>query len=113
MIKSQSNIRPEKIQSHNRGYLINFNIEEKQVEGLPGQAPTIQYEYEQVFVKVSATRNEIIAAIIHNAYPIDNEIAVINNYLVDPDDVNNEQEYQTYQERRGFAKALANEVIDV
>lgn len=110
MIKSQSNIEPQLLQKYNRGLLINFNVEEIQVQNEEGGTET-QYEYEQVFVKISASREEIIAAIIHNHYPIDDEIATINNYLADPDNAKVKAKYEIYQARRAFAKTLVDGVM--
>ena len=88
-----------------RYQIINFNHSTKTRE-----EKTV-YVCEQVELGRYAKRGEIISAIICNKYPEADEFAMINNYLVNPDDVEIQAGYAEYQSRRVLAKALASCVI--
>jgi hypothetical protein len=102
MYKTESKYCPKVITLllHKR---IAFNLEKITRETEEGESETF-YQYDEVVVSRSADRNDMIRAIIHQKYKIDDEIALINNHLYDPDNSTYAQEYTDYQERRQFAK---------
>lgn len=109
-ITSESNIQPSLVESYQDGYLINFNVKICSMVTMEDDSQTI-YKYEQVFVSRNANRNEVISAIIHNVYSTDDELAIINNYQMEPGDTEIAGEYNAYRERRTLAKEIADNVI--
>ena len=62
--------------------------------------PTVQWQCEEAVVKKTASRSDIIEAIIATKYSLTEEIATINN---------GGTEYDEYQSFRQFAKNKADE----
>lgn len=54
----------------------------------------------------------IVNALIGIKYSSDAMTAIINNYLLDPNDVDAKSEFNTMQEYRKEAKAIAHSIID-
>lgn len=100
-MKSNSNTRPERFIDLGGRYLFNFNI----IESVTESGGT-SYDCECVEIK-SATKDEIVKAIIHDRYSIDDEIALVNNYNAGL----HIDEYNAYQDYRTEAKRIANESI--
>lgn len=63
------------------------------------------YRYNTVSLQTSASRVDIIEAIISSKYSLAGEIALSNNRDLKPLD------FKAYQDFRVFAKALADEVL--
>ena len=58
------------------------------------------------------TRSDVINAVITEEYPLDKMEAVINNYLLDPEDEEAKAEMDAMQDFRKAAKKFADEVIE-
>jgi len=105
MVKSDT--RPEEVQFLQGKKLINFDIKEVEVneikDELEGET-RIGFEYNQVAVNVSATRADIIEAIISVKYSAGAEIALTNDRAEKAD------EYAEYQAYRVEAKVIADRV---
>lgn len=59
------------------------------------------------------TRSRIVDAIVSAAYPNDVMQAVVNNYLASPDDEESLASFNTMQEWRKKAKAVATEIMQM
>ena len=84
--------------------LINFNPEQITKEGMNGTET--MYQYDQVKVSVSASRDQIIEAIMASRYTVGAELACINNKDAKPED------YEAYQAFRVQAKEIAGQVLN-
>jgi len=82
-----------------------FNIVETEVTDSETGKTRMQYEYDEARVEGEVTREKIIRAGIAARYSIEDELATINNYLVDK--VTYEAEYQEYQDFRTTVKTVA------
>jgi hypothetical protein len=102
MVKSDT--RPEEVQFLQGKKLINFDIKEVEVKDEREGEPRVGFEYNQVAVNVSATRADIIEAIIAVKYSAGAEIALTNDKDTKAD------EYAEYQAYRVEAKAIADRV---
>jgi hypothetical protein len=100
MIKSDT--RPEEVQFLQGKKLINFNIKEVEIKDEMRDETRVGFEYNQVAVNVSATRADIIEAIISVKYSAGAEIALTNDKDTKAD------EYAEYQIYRVEAKAIAD-----
>jgi len=109
MNKAQSNIIPNTFGIHNRKRLINFNLETVTVQDEQGSHT--EYSYEQISIPMVNTRGDMISAVINNKYPRHQELALINNKIAEPDNVEYQNEYAEYQERREFAKNLIDNIL--
>jgi hypothetical protein len=103
MVKSDT--KPEEVQFLQGKKLINFDVKEVEVKDEMRDEPRIGFEYNQVAVNVSATRAEIIEAIISVKYSAGAEIALTNDRTEKAD------EYAEYQAFRAEAKNIADRVI--
>jgi hypothetical protein len=102
MVKSDT--RPEEVQFLQGKKLINFGIKEVEIKDEMGDEPRVGFEYNQVAVDVSASRADIIEAIISVKYSAGAEIALTNDRDTKAD------EYAEYQAFRAEAKAIADRV---
>lgn len=121
MRKSQFDYEPSLVLNEGKTALISFDAEAKEVstsmddDDTDAEKRTV-YEAYAVRVAQPLTRDNIISAIIGEAYPQDKMQAIINNHLVNlaSTDVNeeHEQEYEAMQAWRTKAKEVADKVID-
>ena len=102
----ESNVRPELVDKYilyaTQRYAINVDIVEK--DGV--------FVYEQV--EIPAGRWEysgVVDALVQFKYPIDKMQAVINNYLLDPNDEYAISEFNAMQAWRKEAKEIAKEAL--
>jgi len=102
MVKSDT--RPEEVQFLQGKKLINFDIKEVEIKDEMRDETRVGFEYNQVAVNVSATRADIIEAIISVKYSAGAEIALTNDKDTKAD------EYAEYQAYRVEAKAIADRV---
>jgi hypothetical protein len=89
---------------------IAFNLEEVSRQTEEGVSE-IFYRYDEVIVSRSATRDEMISAIIRTRYSLDEELALVNNINKQLPTTEDEAEYAEFQQFREFAKQLADVVI--
>lgn len=61
-----------------------------------------------IFVK-NATYELLVSAFIHVKYSLDDEIALVNNYVTDP--AGYEEDYKVYQEWRKYCKEAARTIF--
>lgn len=78
---------------------------------------TYQIEGKEDFISITLppgipTRDIVIDAVITEEYPSDKMEAVINNYLLDPEDEDAKTEMDAMQDFRKAAKKFADEVIE-
>ena len=92
-------------------YTINFNIEElDDTETQDGR----RYRYNTVTLPVGKfDRDTIISTLIRQKYRDDEMQAIINNYLLDPEDAEAVAEFNMMQEYRRFAKTVADEFLQI
>lgn len=90
-------------------YTINFHIEELgEDERQDGQ----RFRYHTVTLPIGQyDRATVISTLIRQKYRDDEMQAIINNYLLDPDDEEVVAEFNEMQEYRRFAKTLADEFL--
>ena len=90
-------------------YTINFNVEEQDgTESQNGQ----RYRYNTVTLPVGQfDRATVISTLIRQKYRDDEMQAIINNYLLDPEDAEAVAEFNMMQEYRRFAKTVADAFI--
>ena len=105
--KVRSTIEPNEVEFLQGKKIINFNIEEVDVEDEMTGSTHKEYQYEQVKVDVNANKHEIIEAIMASRYSIGAEIALLK------DKDNKKEEYDVMEDFRAFAKELASRVVDV
>lgn len=98
-------IKPKLIEPHYPGYAIRFDLE-------AGTGPEDEpgWNYQEVHIP-NLFYPTIVSALIHHRYPVDAEIALINNYLTDPD--TRASEWQDYQDWRNFAKNYTNNTLGI
>ena len=71
------------------------------------------YKWEQVNVPIEKWNySGVVDALISYKYPIDKMQAVINNYLLDPEDAYAIDEFNKMQARRKEAKEIAKEALE-
>ncbi|MDD3535359.1 MAG: hypothetical protein PHC50_04350 [Candidatus Cloacimonetes bacterium] len=98
-------IKPKLIEAHYPGYAIRFNLEPG-----TGQENEPGWNYDEVRVP-NLYYSTIVSAIIHHRYPVDAEIALLNNHLTDPEP--SADEWAEYQSWRGFAKDYVKMTLGV
>lgn len=87
-------------------YSINFNIEQLRENN------EVYYRYRTVTLPPGEySRDIVISSIIRQKYSDDKMQAIVNNYLLDPEDEENKQEFTEMQNYRKFAKNIADEFI--
>lgn len=70
------------------------------------------YQYEQIVIEYNKFNySGIVDALITYKYPIDKMQAVINNYLLDPEDAYSVDEFNKMQAWRKEAKEIAKEAL--
>ena len=85
-----------------RNYSLNINISFNGSE----------YEWEQVEISVGKWNySGVVDALVQYKYPIDKMQAVINNYLLDPNDAYAIDEFNKMQAWRKEAKEIAKEAL--
>lgn len=95
--------KPKLIQQIYNAYQIRFDVRE-------GKGPEEEDGWEYTEVEVSNLKYAtVVSGIIHSKYPIDAEIAIINNLIVDPE--NRVEEWNNYQSWRTFAKEYTSETL--
>lgn len=102
----ESNVRPELVDKYilyaTQRYAINVDIVEK--DGV--------FVYEQVEIPVGRWEySGVVDALVQFKYPIDKMQAVINNYLLDPEDAYAIDEFNKMQAWRKEAKEIAKEAL--
>lgn len=102
----KSNVKPNLIETYvlngTRHYDISFDISLIQEE----------YEYEQITMLANEwDYSSIVDALVQYKYPIDKMQAVINNYLLDPEDAYAIDEFNKMQAWRKQAKEIAKEAL--
>lgn len=108
MEKQKSYDRPNLVTMHREMgasvYTIVFDVEQN--------ASDAMYEYNVETLKAGILEyGAIVNAIITAYYPQDKMQAVINNYLLDPQDSEAVAEFQTMQQKRAWAKQTAKELM--
>lgn len=102
----ESNIRPDILESYVLGGIRHYDINIDVVSTQDG------YSWEQV--SVPSTKwdySGVVDALITHKYPIDKMQAVINNYLLDPNDEYAISEFNAMQAWRKEAKEIAKEAL--
>lgn len=102
----ESNVRPELVDKYilyaTQRYAINVDIVEK--DGV--------FVYEQVEIPAGKWNySGVVDALVQYKYPIDKMQAVINNYLLDPNDEYAVSEFHKMQTWRKEAKEIAKEAL--
>lgn len=90
-------------------YTINYNIRtSEENDGFGGS-----FKYNSITLPNNQyDRSTVISAVIRQKYSDDEMQAIINNYLLDPDDTEAVAEFNQMQQYRKFAKKLADEFIE-
>ena len=124
--------RPNQVHTRMPRMYLNFNIHEmsdaelkelylKESEGMEllSEEPDEYYKeahkfrYESVDLPIGKWGySNIVDALITYKYPNDKMTAIVNNYLLDPNDEEALQEFTQMQEWRKFAKELAKSVTN-
>ena len=117
MEKSHFDYEPDLLTYEGKEIRICFDVEHAKEERIPAEGG------EPVEVDVilaycvrmlqPITRSRIIDAIVSAAYPNDVMQAVINNYLLEPDNPERIEQFNTMQAWRAEAKSVATEVLSV
>lgn len=119
-----SNEIPKKVYSKSPYIYINVDVRETTEEELAALLPEDmdmaeefanehKYCYYQAKVLMGAwCYDKAVDAIITTRYPNDKMQAVINNYLLDPEDPEALQEFNEMQEFRQMAKQFAKEITN-
>ena len=105
-MKNNSNMHPflVEVSSLDKIKMAYINIDIKEADGY--------YEYEQAKLPyASFNYSGIVDALISYKYPIDKMQAVINNYLLDPEDAYAIDEFNKMQAWRKEAKEIAKEAL--
>ena len=103
-MNGHSNERPPKMADLGGRTLFNYDI----VERVDGETPG--FSFKTICVIGTVDRDKLIRALISERFSIENEIALINNYIAQP--ANYEQEYQDYQLYRSICKTIATQLIE-
>jgi len=96
-----SDTQPAKSYTSNGKTVFPFNIVESEVTDSETGKKRTQYEYDEARVEGEVTRDKLIMAGIAARYSLEDEIATINNFLLD--NVKYAAEYQEYQ---GFRQGV-------
>lgn len=90
-------------------YTINFNVKELSEGEVQGGQ---RFSYNTVTLPVGQyDRDTVISTLIRQRYRDDEMQAIINNYLLDPEDVEAITEFNLMQEYRKFAKTVADQFL--
>ena len=99
-MKIYSSEKPKKVTEVNGKYEIIYNTNVIESDG------AVSYESEKVIVD-RIDYGQIVSAIIHEKYSVDDEIALRNNYTSS----SKAAEWVEYQAYREFAKSVAREIV--
>lgn len=102
MGKSISTEMPPKFYDFGKTKQVNFNVAEKEQEGV------VMYEYDTVTVG-KLDYSHIVRKLISERYSIEDELALINNHIADPEMY--ADRYTEYQSYRAECKLLATQII--
>ena len=102
MGKSISTEMPPKFYDFGKTKQVNFNVSEKLQEGV------VMYEYDTVTVE-KLDYSHIVRKLISKRYNIEDELALINNHIADPEMY--EDRYNEYQSYRADCKLLATQIL--
>ena len=80
-MKGNSDTYPEIVIKSNNKTQIRFNIVETMIEDTNHKS-RICYNFDYIEIEGELSRNKIISAVIGNSYSIEEEIALINNELI-------------------------------
>jgi len=103
-----SDTHPAESYTSNGKTVFPFNIVESEVTDSETGKKRTQYEYDEARVEGEVTRKKLIAAEIAARYSLEDEIATINNFLLDK--TKYATEYQEYQAFRQGAKDMVSQV---
>ena len=70
------------------------------------------YVYDYVRVPFPFTYESLVAAIVKSKYNEDSMQAVVNNYLLDPEDTDHKAEFDAMQLWRQQAKLIARQAVN-
>ena len=102
----ESYIKPDILETYVLGGVRRYNINIDVVQ--EGE----MYKWEQVNVPIEKWNySGVVDALISHKYPIDKMQAVINNYLLDPEDAYAIDEFNKMQAWRKEAKEIAKEAL--
>lgn len=116
MEKSYFDYEPSLVTDEGKNVLICFDVEhitEERIHiggGEPEEVEVIRAY--AVRVDKPVDRSRVINAIVTAEYPEDRMDAVINNYLLNPEDVERKAEFQEMQLWRVHAKEVATQVME-
>ena len=93
--------------------LICWNEQTKTVQS-EGENPidVTMYTYDYVRVSFPFTYESLVAAIVRSKYNEDAMQAVVNNYLLNPEDADHKSEFDTMQLWRQEAKTIAKQAVE-
>lgn len=112
MARVQSHTPPDEITLEGQTLYIRWNVSESEVRDEMSDAPPVtQYDYNEVVMQASPDRNRMVRAIISSELEIEDELAIMNNYALEPDRYS--MEYGRYQSIRLTAKRLADAAMQV
>ena len=116
MEKSYFDYEPSLVTDEGKNVLICFDVEHITEERTPmgGGKPEEVEVIRAYSVRVDkpVDRSRVINSIVTAEYPEDRMDAVINNYLLNPEDVERNAEFQEMQAWRAHAKEIATEVME-
>lgn len=116
MEKQYFDYEPSLVTDEGKNVLICFDVEYTTEERTPmgGGEPEQVEVFRAYAVRIDkpVDRGGVINAIVTAEYPEDRMDAVINNYLLDPEDVERNAEFQAMQAWRAHAKEIATEVME-
>jgi len=98
---------PETLIQEKGRWQLCFNIKEKTVQGIN----VFHFNSCTLDNVADITRGIIIDTIVSEKYSKDEELALINNILNEPDDEDRKSEYRAYQDCRAYAKEEASKVM--
>jgi len=102
MGKSISAEMPPKFYDFGKTKQVNYNVSERECEGV------VMYEYDTVTID-KLDYSHIVRKLISERYTIEDELALINNYIADP--AMYEDRYNEYQSYREECKLLATQIL--
>lgn len=103
----ESFVYPPLVESYNISGVVHYdiNIDVQPIEG--------GYRWEQVSVPPEKWNySGVVDALVSHKYPIDKMQAVINNYLLDPEDAYAIDEFNKMQAWRKEAKEIAKQALE-
>jgi hypothetical protein len=103
-MNAHSNERPPKMADLGGRTLYSYDV----VEVVENEL--ISFRYKTLTVNGPVNRDKLIRALVSEKYSLEDEIALINNYLTAP--AMHEQEYNQYQIYRNTCKTIATELIN-